>query len=200
MKKLIYALIAIIMAPIVTFAGPPSAPQLGGSGDMLSPGTVTDGSLVAFDGTGGVQSKEATIIPLTSILGTGHIGNTGRTNGGIHVIEHTDPSYTVGTTDAYDPYGSLHINSDDDALTIGLLEGVASSSAQQSGCVENGKASTSAITLDPAAGDYLVKDGTACAQNETLVSGGAAGDKACWISRNVDDIHVTIVKGTWTCT
>jgi hypothetical protein len=66
-----------------------------------------------------------------------------------------------------------------------------------SGCLEQGQGNTSALTINPGSGNYLVVDGARGTIATDYTSSGAAGDKICWICRDGTDIHIRSESGTW---
>jgi len=79
------------------------------------------------------------------------------------------------------------------AMTLTLPDAVAG----YSGCFTAGQGVAAIIQLAPATGDYLVIDGVRGTAATARASGGAAGDKICFIAANADDWYITSEVGTW---
>lgn len=96
--------------------------------------------------------------------------------------------YTLTSTEAS---GSLTIATA--AMTLTLPTAVAG----YSGCLMAGQGVTAIIQLAPATGDYLVTSGVRGTAATARASGGAAGDKICFVAANADDWYITSEDGTW---
>lgn len=118
---------------------------------------------------------------------------TGDILGGVNISSVTAATYTVGTDDANESYGTLFINGDNDAIDFTLPSAVAG----MSGCFMQGQGVSGAITLQPNTGDYLVVDGVRGTIATDYTSGAAGGDKICVIAADATDWIVTSVSGTW---
>ncbi len=113
--------------------------------------------------------------------------------GGINVSVLTENTYTIGTDNTNEAYGTMFINSDDDALDLTLPSAVLGMSV----CVFQGQGTTGAITLQPAAGDFLVIAGARGNVATDYASTGAAGDRICVVAMSATDWIVTSIEGTW---
>jgi hypothetical protein len=118
---------------------------------------------------------------------------TGAIMGGVNISSKTAATYTVGTDDANESYGTLFVNGDDDAIDFTLPSAVAGMSA----CFMQGQGVSSAITVQPNTGDYLVVDGTRGTAATDYASTGAGGDKICVVAMDATDWIVTTEQGTW---
>lgn len=119
---------------------------------------------------------------------------TGDIMGGINISGQSSGAYTVGTSDAHEAYGTLFINTDNDAENLTLPATLA---AGMSGCFANGQGVTAALTLTPQSGDYLVLDGVRGTIATAISSTGAAGDKICWVVYDGTDVYITSYTGSW---
>jgi hypothetical protein len=113
--------------------------------------------------------------------------------GPVNISAKTAATYTVGTDDTYESYGTLFINSDNDAIDFTLPSAVAGMSA----CFTQGQGVSGAITVQPASGDYLVIDGVRGTVATNYNSTGAGEDRLCVIAQNATDWIVTSKSGTW---
>lgn len=120
-------------------------------------------------------------------------GGTNPLLGPVNVSVKTAATYTVGTDDTDESNGTLFINGDNDAIAFTLPSAVAGMSA----CFEQGQGASAAITVIPAAGDYLVKDGVRGTIATGLVSGGTGADRLCVIARDNTDWQTRIGGGAW---
>ena len=106
-----------------------------------------------------------------------------------------DGAYTVGTANAQEAYGHLFLNSAAGAITFTLPTAVAGMSM----CFAQEQGDTGAITVQPAADDYIVYEG---ARSDTAadywVSGATATAKLCIVAHDAVDWYVTGHGGTWT--
>jgi hypothetical protein len=118
---------------------------------------------------------------------------TGAVMGGVHISSKTAATYTVGTDDANESYGTLFVNGDDDAIDFTLPSAIAGMSA----CFMQGQGVSGAITVQPNTGDYLVVDGTRGTAATDYASSGAGGDKICVVAVDATDWIVTTEQGTW---
>ena len=105
----------------------------------------------------------------------------------------TAATYTVGTDDANESYGTLFLNGDNDAIDFTLPSAVAGMSA----CFVQGQGVAGAITVQPNTGDYLVVDGVRGTIATDYTSGGEGADKLCVIAADATDWIVTSEIGTW---
>ena len=113
--------------------------------------------------------------------------------GAVNVSSKTAATYTVGTDDAHESYGTLFLNGDNDAIDFTLPSAVAGMSA----CFMQGQGASAAITVQPATGDYLVVDGVRGTAATDYSSSGAGEDKLCAIAADATDWIVTTLTGTW---
>jgi len=106
-----------------------------------------------------------------------------------------DTNYTIGTNNTQEAYGHVFLNSAAGAITFTLPSAVAGMNV----CIMQEQGDTGAITVQPAAGDYIVYQG---ARSDTAadywVSGGAAEDKLCLVAHDATDWYATGDAGTWT--
>ena len=168
---------------------------------------TSDSGVVKLLGTGGTNNEDLTIdlettanaatlstsTGVTEINSTLQIVTTGDIMGAINISSKTAATYTVGTDDAHESYGTLFINGDNDAIDFTLPSAVAGMSA----CFMQGQGAAGAITVQPNTGDYLVVDGVRGTAATDYASSGAAGDKICIIAMDATDWIVTSESGTW---
>jgi len=172
--------------------------------DVSGAAGITFGSadVTAFTFSG--QSEDLVLTPssdvwtissatgVTEINTTLQFATTGDILGAIN-ISAKSANYTVGTDDAHESYGTLFINSDDDAQTWTLPSAVGGMNA----CFQNGQGVTAAMTLTPADGDYLVLDGARGTVATAIASTGAADDKICVVAADATDWYVMSYTGSW---
>ncbi len=130
---------------------------------------------------------------VTEINTTLQFVTTGDIMGGINISSKTAATYTIGTDDAHEPYGTLFINGDNDAIDFTLPSAVAG----MSGCIMQSQGSSGAITIQPNTGDYLVVEGARGVAATDYTSSGETKDKICVIAIDTDDWIVTSEVGTW---
>jgi hypothetical protein len=118
---------------------------------------------------------------------------TGDIMGGINISEKTAATYTIGTDDAHEEYGTLFVNGDNDAIDFTLGTAVAGKSA----CIYQDNGVSGAITIQPASGDYLIVDGVRGTIATDYSSAGGATDRICVVAISADDWIVTSETGTW---
>ena len=106
-----------------------------------------------------------------------------------------DGAYTIGTDNAEEAYGMLFLNSAAGVITFTLPTAVAGMNL----CIMQEYGDTGAITVQPAANDYIVYQGARSdSAADYWVSGGAAGDKICLVAHDATDWYATGAYGTWT--
>ena len=110
-----------------------------------------------------------------------------------HVRLKTADTYTVGTDYGREGYGTLFINNDNDAIDY-TLDGA---DAGKQLCFMQGQGVTGAITVQPAAGDYLVKDSVRNTIATDYTSTGTGADKLCIVAVDDTDWLITEEVGTW---
>jgi len=122
-----------------------------------------------------------------------NIATTGTINGGINFSSKTAATYTVGTDDSLESYGTIFLNGDNDAIDFTLPSAVGGMAV----CFYQGQGSSGAITVQPNTGDYLVVDGVRGTAATDYTSAGAADEKICMAAADATDWYVTTVTGTW---
>jgi len=120
---------------------------------------------------------------------------SGTINGAIRPINQTADTYTLGTNSTADSWGTYFTNTD--AAADGAAYTMESAVAGMHFCLENGQGVTEALSVTPAAGDYLVKNGVRGTAATARASSGAAGDKICIFCQDATDCKITAEVGTW---
>jgi hypothetical protein len=153
--------------------------QIGASDENLQ---ITDGgtNLITIGTGSGVTEINTTL----------QFATTGDIMGGINISSKSG-AYTVGTDDAHESYGTLFVATGAADLTL------PSAVAGMSICLMQGQGNTSALTIQPNTGDYLVVDGARETAATDYASSGAAEDKICAVAVSADDWIVTSTSGTW---
>jgi hypothetical protein len=107
----------------------------------------------------------------------------------------TDATYTIGTDDADEAYGSIFLNGDNDAIAFTLPPAVAGMSVS----IQNDAGVSGAITIDTEVGDgdAIILNGVAGANGETIVSGGTSKDSITLVAISASEWLVTYSDGTW---
>lgn len=103
----------------------------------------------------------------------------------------TSSPYAIGT-DSRDVNGSYFLNNTGGALTVTFT-----AEAGLYFCVKNPIGATGIISVTPAAGDYLVKDGVQGTAATALSSAGSAGDKLCVYCDDATNCDRLSEVGTW---
>jgi hypothetical protein len=183
----------------------------GSLGSNLSSSTddiLSDNGTILLGGTGSTNNETldfdfestANVIALSSTSGATELNagsfqlvTTGDIMGGVNISSKTAATYTVGTDDSHESYGTLFINGDNDAIDFTLPSAVAGMSA----CFMQGQGVSGAITVQPNTGDYLVVDGVRGTAATDYDSSGDGGDKLCVIAMDATDWIVTSESGTW---
>lgn len=130
---------------------------------------------------------------VTRIGSTLQFATTGAVIGAINVVAKTAATYTVGTDDALEPYGTLFFNGDNDAIDFTLPQAVAGMSM----CFFQGNGSTAAITVQPGTGDQLCLDSVLLTAGTDYTSSGTGADKLCIIAKNDYVWTISMISGTW---
>jgi hypothetical protein len=153
--------------------------QIGASDENLQ---ITDGgtNLITIGTGSGVTEINTTL----------QFATTGDIMGGINISSKSG-AYTVGTDDAHESYGTLFVATGAADLTL------PSAVAGMSICLMQGQGNTSALTIQPNTGDYLVVDGARETAATDYVSTGAADEKICVAAADATDWYVTSIVGTW---
>jgi len=120
---------------------------------------------------------------------------SGTINGAIRPINQTSDTYTLGTNSTADSWGTYFTNTD--AAADGAAYTMESAVAGMHFCLENGVGVTEVLSVTPAAGDYLVKNGVRGTAATARASSGAAGDKICVFCQDATDCKITGEVGTW---
>jgi len=119
----------------------------------------------------------------------------GTINGAIKPVNQTSDTYTLGTNSTADSWGTYFTNTD--AAADGAAYTMETAVAGMHFCVENGQGVTEVLSVTPAAGDYLVKNGVRGTAATARTSSGAAGDKICVFCQDATDCKITTEVGTW---
>jgi hypothetical protein len=109
------------------------------------------------------------------------------------VSSKTAATYTIGTDDSDESWGSLFLNGDNDAIAFTLP-------AAQVGMgvtIMNGAGVSGAITVDCDASDAFVLNGVQASNGEAIVSTGAAADRITVEAISAALWLVTDSEGTW---
>lgn len=125
----------------------------------------------------------------TSITGTSAT-ITGRMTGGIPIKYVTAGAYTVGTTNAYEAYGSIIMVKGTGTITSPVW-GVG-----KHFCVYSEGANV--VRVNPNGAEYIRNAGTLQATGVDIYSAGSAGNYVCLVA-NTTNVWTTLdVSGTWT--
>jgi hypothetical protein len=146
----------------------------GGTGDITITYNTTDNTLEISGAASGYVFDAPVTTPATVSL-------------------KTAATYTIGTDDADEVYGSLFVNNDNDAIAFTLPSAAVGMNVD----IHNGAGVAGAITVDCDASDAFILNGVQAANGEHIVSTGAAADSisveaisnALWL--------VTARVGTW---
>jgi len=160
------------------------------SGVMTLPaGTDT---LVALNTNDTLTNKTLTAPTITApvVTGAGSIKISGEVQALVNVLTK-GTAYTLGTDEATEVGGSLVI------ATAAMVLTLPTAVAGYSGCFASGQGLAAIIQLTPAAGDYLVVDGTRETAATAYASTAALGAKICYVAVSADDWMITSVVGTW---
>jgi hypothetical protein len=162
------------------------------TGQQITGNAINPDNLASADF--GDFTCNGTSCSMDSYTGTLSFATTGTLLGGLNASPKTAATYTVGTDAVTESYGTLFINSDNDAIDFTLPSAV----AEMSMCFMQGQGVSGAITVQPAAGDYLVVDSVQQANPATdYVSTGDGADKLCIVAIDATNWIVTSETGTW---
>lgn len=116
---------------------------------------------------------------LFKLLGGLDFVTTGKVMGGINVVKKS-AAYTINTDNAYEAYGTMFINSDNDTQpwTLPAISG------NMHICFQNGTNVACAMNATAVANNNIVLDGDPTAANGTIESTGAKGDAICLYASN----------------
>ena len=135
-------------------------------------GTLTD--VVEIDADGVVA---ITALPLLSKL---------------NINPQSVSSYTIGTDNIEEVYGTYFVNNDNDPITFVHP----AASGGEMGCIGQGDGVSGAITFDNTA-DYFIYEGEKMDAGEYLISNGSANDQICWVVIADSIIKITSTQGSW---
>jgi hypothetical protein len=121
---------------------------------------------------------------------TGNWLTTGTLNGAVAVTADTDATVTLNASDCY---GAWRINNDDDVIDYTLPSAVAGMSI----CFYDNAANGQVVTVDSAAGDIIVLDGTALDAADAIDSPGDRGDFICLLAIDATNWISLGMNGTW---
>jgi hypothetical protein len=114
--------------------------------------------------------------------------------GGVNVKSESDATYTVGTDNALESYGTIFVNGDNDPIAFTLDTAVVGKNM----CFKQGTGVSGAITVTAGAGDRLKQeDGTALTVATAYASAGAAGDWLCIYAEDDTYWQISRESGEW---
>ena len=164
------------------------------SGAWVDPATQVElDSHAVLTEVHGISAFGAALVNDTDASGSLNFATTGSLLGAVNVNPKTAATYTVGTDDSNESYGTLFVNADNDAIGFVLPSAVSGMST----CFMQGQGVVGAISVLPAAGDYLVVDGVRGTVATSYGSAGSGEDQLCAIAIDATDWIITTSMGTW---
>jgi len=149
--------------------------------------SVTDVSSAAQLNVNSKMDVDGAFTASTVTSDAGVSGTTGTFSGIVTGLVNT----TVDPANLSNFNGTFAVSGTSYALTL------PTAAAGYSVCLYQGQGRTDALSVTPAAGDYLVVDGVRKTVATAYASTGAAGDRICVVSVSADDWIVTSKTGTW---